>query len=206
MEKNQIRVKLSTILVIILIILIILLAIIGGIIVVILNKDDNTKVEEENNIGLLDDNTIENENIFSENNVVQNNTEFSNLGEENRISDENITNEVNSTSEENITNATNAGSTDDEENITYDNGMKFINNEVLITFKREVEKSRCEEIINRIKGKIIASIDITNDYEVQVDYKFTTYSTIEQFCEILKEEYSEIEAATANFVSEISWN
>lgn len=90
----------------------------------------------------------------------------------------------------------------DDENITNDNGMRFINNEVLITFNNNVKESRCEEIINEINGKIISSIGITKVYEVQTNNKFTTYSAIEQYCEMLQEQYDEIMHVSANLLFE----
>lgn len=85
-------------------------------------------------------------------------------------------------------------------NITYDNGIEFINNEVLITFNSNVKESRCEEIINEINGNVVASLGVIKEYEVQVNYKFTTYSEIEAYCEMLKEQYDEIMDVSVNMV------
>lgn len=90
-----------------------------------------------------------------------------------------------------------------DENITDDKGMKFINNEVLIMFNNNVKESRCEEIINEINGKIISSMGIVKQYEVQLNYKFTTYSSIEQYCKMLEEKYDEITNVSANMLFEI---
>ena len=91
-----------------------------------------------------------------------------------------------------------------DENITNDNGMKFINNEVVIMFNSNVRESRCEEIINEINGKIISSLGSIKQYEVQTNYKFTTYSSIEQYCEMLQEQYDEITAVSANMIIEMN--
>ena len=93
-----------------------------------------------------------------------------------------------------------------DENITNDNGMRFINNEVLITFNSNVKESRCKEIINEINGNIISSLGSIKQYEVQVNYKFTTYSAIEQFCEMLQEKYDEIMYVSANMLYEMNLN
>lgn len=92
------------------------------------------------------------------------------------------------------------------DNITEDAGVKFINNEVLIMFNDNVKESRCEEIIKEINGSIISSRSIYDEYEVQVDYKFTTYSSIEQYCEMLEEKYDEIDMVSVNSVYEIDLN
>ena len=84
--------------------------------------------------------------------------------------------------------------------------MRFINNEVLITFNSNVKESRCKEIINEINGNIISSLGSIKQYEVQVNYKFTTYSAIEQFCEMLQEKYDEIMYVSANMLYEMNLN
>ena len=88
-----------------------------------------------------------------------------------------------------------------DENITrdYDSGRVFINNEVLIFFNSNVEESSCEEIIYEISGKNIAPI-VEKFYIVEVNYKFTTYSEIEEYGEMLKEQYDEIESVYANMI------
>ena len=93
-----------------------------------------------------------------------------------------------------------------DENITNDSGMRFINNEVLIMFNDNVKESRCEEIIKEINGKIVYSTGLIKSYEVQVNYKFTTYSAIEQYCEMLEEQYDEIISASANMLFEMDLN
>lgn len=85
-----------------------------------------------------------------------------------------------------------------DDNITNDGGRRFINNEVLIMFNNNVKESRCEEIIDEINGKIISSIGIIKEYEVQVNYKFSTYDSIKQYCEMLEEKYDEITNVSAN--------
>ena len=98
----------------------------------------------------------------------------------------------------------NPNSSDD--NITVDNGVKFINNEIIIMFNDDVEEARCKEIIKEINGKIISSIWGITDYRVQVDHKFTTYSSIEQYCRMLEEKYDEIYLVSYNSISEIDSN
>lgn len=97
-------------------------------------------------------------------------------------------------------------SNSNDENITNDSGMRFINNEVLIIFNDNVKESRCEEIIKEINGKIVSSMGLIKNYEVQVNYKFTTYSAIEQYCEMLEKQYNEINSASANMVYEMDIN
>lgn len=92
------------------------------------------------------------------------------------------------------------------DNITEDAGVEFINNEVLIMFNDNVKESRCEEIIKEINGSIISSVRSIDEYEVQVDYKFTTYSSIEQYCEMLEEKYDEIEMVSVNCLFTIDLN
>lgn len=94
----------------------------------------------------------------------------------------------------------------DDGDITNDKGMRFINNEVLIMFNDNVKESRCQEIINEINGKIISSMGIIKEYEVQVNYKFTSYSSIEQYCKILEERYEEITNVSANMLFEMDLN
>lgn len=90
-----------------------------------------------------------------------------------------------------------------DNNITNDGGMRFINNEVLIMFNNNVKESRCEEIIDEINGKIISSMGIIKEYEVQVNYRFSTYESIKQYCEMLEQKYDEITNVSANMLFEM---
>ncbi len=89
-------------------------------------------------------------------------------------------------------------------NITDDGGMKFINNEVLILFNDNVKEYRCEEIIKEINGKILYSFGTIKSYNVQTNYKFTTYSSIEKYCKMLEDKYDEIEMVSVNSLDEIN--
>lgn len=90
--------------------------------------------------------------------------------------------------------------------IIEDNGMRFINNEVTIFFNENVDESRCEEIIKEINGKIKNSLGFIKNYEVQLNYKFSTYASIEKYCKTLEDLYDEITSVNANLIFEVSPN
>ena len=93
-----------------------------------------------------------------------------------------------------------------EENITIDNGIRYVNNEVLLLFNSNVEEARCKEIINEINGKIMSSIGVVKEYDVQINQKFTTYSSIKEYCQKLEETYEEIIDASVNLLTKIDIN
>lgn len=97
-------------------------------------------------------------------------------------------------------------STDNSGKIIDDNGMRFINNEVIIFFNENVDESRCEEIIKEINGKIKNSLGFIKNYEVQLNYKFSTYESIKKYCKTLEELYDEISSVNANLIFEVSPN
>ena len=83
-----------------------------------------------------------------------------------------------------------------------DNGMRFIDNEVTIFFNENVDESRCEEIIKEINGNIKNSLGFIKNYDVQLNYKFSTYESIEKYCKTLEELYDEIFCVNANLIIE----
>lgn len=91
------------------------------------------------------------------------------------------------------------------DNITYDSaeGIKFINNEVLIYFGTNVEKAKCQEIIKKIGGQVVSQNSSFNEYEVQLNQKFNSYDEIDKYCENLLNEYAEIETAGPNELYQI---
>lgn len=97
-------------------------------------------------------------------------------------------------------------STVNYENITNDKGIRFINNEVLIWFNNNLKESRCEEIISEINGKTIYAGGGMKYYISQTNYKFTTYSAIEQYCEMLQKQYDEIQYVSGNMIHEVDFN
>lgn len=93
--------------------------------------------------------------------------------------------------------------TDISGKIVDDNGRRFINNEVIIFFNENVDESRCKEIIKEINGKIKNSLGFIKNYEVQLNYKFSTYESIKKYCKTLEELYDEILSVNANLIYEI---
>ena len=87
--------------------------------------------------------------------------------------------------------------------IIEDNGMRFVNNEVTIFFNENVDESRCKEIIKEINGNVKNSLGFIKNYEVQLNYKFSTYESIEKYCKTLEKLYDEILSVNANLIYEI---
>lgn len=64
------------------------------------------------------------------------------------------------------------------ENVVLDNenGIKYVNNEILMTVNDNVSENDVEELISKFGGKIVGKIDLTNDYQIQFD---STYNLSE---------------------------
>ena len=92
----------------------------------------------------------------------------------------------------NVTNTINTGTTtiaptsNSEENIA---------NEVTIMFKDNVDERKRMEIIEKIGGKLINKIETIEYYIV----KLNTNEKIENYCDKIEEQYSEIEMMTPNY-------
>ena len=100
----------------------------------------------------------------------------------------------------------NYNSQNHENRIVMDKATKFINNEVLIVFKDNVSSKRCEEIIAEIDGKIISAIGIVKEYDVQVNYTFNTLSEINNYSNMLKDAYEEIDEVGPNRIIDASYD
>ena len=112
---------------------------------------------------------------------------------ENKVEiDDNYETKINPSITNNETNTINTGTTtiaptsNSEENIA---------NEVTIMFKDNVDERKRMEIIEKIGGKLINKIETIEYYIV----KLNTNEKIENYCDKIEEQYSEIEMMTPNY-------
>ncbi len=67
-------------------------------------------------------------------------------------------------------------------NVVLDNktGIEYVNNEILITAISESKQEDIEKLISKSGGKIVGKIDLTNDYQVQLDktYSFNEINNV----------------------------
>lgn len=75
------------------------------------------------------------------------------------------------------------------------NSEENIANEVTIMFKDNVDERKRMEIIEKIGGKLINKIETIEYYIV----KLNTNEKIENYCDKIEEQYSEIEMMTPNY-------
>lgn len=93
-----------------------------------------------------------------------------------------------------------------DEEITEDNGMKFINNEVLLFFDTAVSLERIKDIANELGAEVVMYDDLTNICVFKFDEPFDSMDEVTKYGNKLVEDYEEIELATYNGMFESVWN
>lgn len=90
-----------------------------------------------------------------------------------------------------------------ENNIVFDEGVKFINNQVSIMFNDDVVESRKLAIIEEIGGKVISNNKTLNSYLIETQENFFTYNSISDYCEELENKYKEIDIVSPNTIVDL---
>lgn len=83
-------------------------------------------------------------------------------------------------------------------------GTWYVDNEILLTFKSDVPRSQVNKFVASIGGRIVGAIEITGDYQVELDSTYSLAEIQQRAASLLSSDL--VEAASPHFFYPISYD